>query len=306
MTTPLKKKKIITAMLCNCFTLLTLILSFTTNASDSLVEKRISGERATAKLPFVLTPHKVNYIMATYNDTPNVEPFREEIELRGFEPNLEHFEIKFQVSVKVPLMYNVFGDNGHLFVAYTNQSYWQISNTIASSPFRETNHEPEVFMMFNNDWQIAGLTNSLLGLGFVHQSNGSYSERSRSWNRIYGTAVFDKGPFALRGKLWWRIPEDEKAFEDDPEGDDNPDINEYMGNFEITAAYAFDEQRFTMMVRNNLDKPNRGAVELTWSYPIKDNLRLYSQYFYGYGESMIDYNAKTNRIGIGFAINDIF
>ena len=74
----------------------------------------------------------------------------------------------------------------------------------------------------------------------------------------------------------------------------------------MTAAYAFNEQRFTMMIRNNLDKPNYGAMELTWSYPIKHNLRLYTQYFYGYGEIMIDYNAQTQRIGIGFALNDIF
>lgn len=285
---------------------LTLALSFTVHASDSLVEDRINNERATGKQPFVLTPHNVNYVLATYNDSPNIEPFVEEAELRGYEPDMDNFEVKFQVSVKFPLMYNVFGDNGHLFLAYTNQSYWQINNTESSSPFRETNHEPEVFMMFNNDWKIAGLTNSLLGVGFVHQSNGSYLGRSRSWNRIYGIAVFDKGAFALKSKLWWRIPEDEKSFEGDPQGDDNPDIDDYMGNFELTAAYGFDGQRVTMMVRNNLDKPNYGAMELTWSYPIKDNLRLYTQYFHGYGESMIDYNARTQRIGIGFALNDIF
>ncbi|EDM67950.1 putative outer membrane phospholipase A precursor [Moritella sp. PE36] len=298
--------KTIMAVSLHWFISLIFAISFTANASDSLVEKRIHDERTTSDQPFVLTPHNVNYILATYNDSPNIEPFREEAELRGYEPSLDNFEIKFQVSVKFPIMYNVFGDNGHLFMAYTNQSYWQINNTDASSPFRETNHEPEVFMMFNNDWKIAGLTNSLLGVGFVHQSNGSYSERSRSWNRIYGIAVLDKGSFALRGKIWWRIPEDEKEFEDAPQGDDNPDIDDYMGNFELTAAYALDEQRFTMILRNNLDKPNYGAMELTWSYPIKDNLRLYTQYFYGYGESMIDYNTQTQRIGIGFALNDIF
>ena len=304
MATQMTKR--ITTIPRNTFILFILAIGFTANASDSLVEQRISDERSTSELPFVLTPHKVNYILATYNDSPNIEPFREEAELHDSEPVMDNFEIKFQVSVKFPLMYNVFGDNGHLFMAYTNQSYWQINNKEVSSPFRETNHEPEVFMVFHNDWHIAGLTNSLLGVGFVHQSNGSYLGRSRSWNRIYGTAVFDKGSFALRGKLWWRIPEDKKKVESDTQGDDNPDINEYMGSFEITAAYALDEQRFTMMLRNNLDKPNYGAVELTWSYPIKDNLRLYTQYFYGYGESLIDYNAQTQRIGIGFALNDIF
>ena len=175
-----------------------------------------------------------------------------------------------------------------------------------SSPFRETNHEPEIFMVFNNDWQLAGLTNSLLAVGAVHQSNGNYLGRSRSWNRVYGTMIFDRGSFALKGKLWWRIPEDKKEFKDDTQGDDNPDIGDYMGNFEISAAYGLDEHRFTALMRNNLDKPNHGALEMTWSYPIKGNLRLYTQYFNGYGESLIDYNAPTQRIGLGIAINDIF
>ena len=282
------------------------ITSLTVHAEDSLVENRLKDELLTAELPFVLTPHKVNYILfATYNDNPNIDPFLPEAEQQDIEPVIDNVEAKFQISFKFPLMYNVFGDNGHLFVAYTNQSYWQVYNKDISSPFRETNHEPEIFMLFNNDWEIAGMTNSFWGIGAVHQSNGQTPSRSRSWNRIYGTMVFDGGPFALAGKVWWRIPEDEKESADDPRGDDNPDIEDYMGNFELSGVYGLDEHRFTMMLRNNLSSPNYGAIELTWSYPIIGNLRLYTQYFNGYGESLIDYNAHTQRIGIGVSINDI-
>ncbi|MCG9697578.1 phospholipase A [Shewanella sp. Isolate11] len=272
--------------------------------TESLLEKRIKEEVATAELPFVITPHNVNYILpVTYNTSPNMEPFVDRI--AGGDAEVDEMEAKFQISFKFPLMYNIFGDNGHLFFAYTNQSYWQLYNKEISSPFRETNHSPELFMVFNNDWKLGPLTNSLIAVGVMHQSNGQSGELSRSWNRIYGSMVFDNGPFATAAKVWWRIPEDEKETPTSARGDDNPDILDYMGYFELTSVYGIDEHRVSMMLRNNLQKKNRGAVELTWSYPVIGNLRVYAQYFNGYGESLIDYNAHTNRFGIGVAINDI-
>ncbi|WP_394131987.1 phospholipase A [Shewanella maritima] len=272
--------------------------------ADSLVEERVKDELETSEKPFVITPHKANYLLpVTYQTRPNSHPF--EIKYPDEDIAVDEMEAKFQISFKFPLWYNVFGDNGHLFFAYTNQSYWQVYNKDASSPFRETNHEPEMFMLFNNDWEVAGLTNSFWGFGIVHQSNGQSQILSRSWNRIYGTMVFDRGPFALALKAWWRIPEDEKEDPTDPRGDDNPDIGDYMGNFELTGVYGLGDHRFTMLLRNNLSSDNRGAVEVTWSYPIIGNLRLYTQYFNGYGESLIDYNHHNQRIGIGVALNDI-
>jgi len=273
-------------------------------AEDSLVDERVKGELATSEKPFVITPHKANYLLpVTYQTRTNSLPF--EIKYPDEDFSIDNLEAKFQISFKFPIMYNVFGDNGHLFFAYTNQSYWQVYNEEASSPFRETNHEPEVFMLFNNDWKIAGFTNSFLGVGAVHQSNGQTNQLSRSWNRIYGSAIFDRGPFALGLRVWWRIPEDAKEDINSAKGDDNPDIGSYMGNFELTGVYVLDEHRFTMLLRNNLRDNNRGAVELTWSYPIIGTLRVYTQYFNGYGESLIDYNHHNQRIGIGIALNDL-
>ncbi|AZG33623.1 MULTISPECIES: phospholipase A [Shewanella] len=283
-----------------------LLLGYSTIAiaEVSLVDERVKGELATSEKPFVITPHKANYLLpVTYQTRTNALPFESKYPDEDF--TIDNLEAKFQISFKFPIMYNVFGDNGHLFFAYTNQSYWQVYNEDASSPFRETNHEPEVFMLFNNDWKIGGFTNSFLGIGAVHQSNGQTNQLSRSWNRIYGSAVFDRGPFALGLRVWWRLPEDEKENINVAKGDDNPDINRYMGNFELTGVYGLNEHRFTMLLRNNLRDTNRGAVELTWSYPIIGTLRIYTQYFNGYGESLIDYNHHNQRVGIGIALNDI-
>ncbi|MFX6372590.1 phospholipase A, partial [Acinetobacter baumannii] len=71
------------------------------------------------------------------------------------------------------------------------------------------------------------MTNSFWGFGAVHQSNGKSGLLSRSWNRIYGTMIFDAGPLAFATKIWWRIPEDEKTDPYQASGDDNPNIEDY-------------------------------------------------------------------------------
>ncbi|MBF9001332.1 MULTISPECIES: phospholipase A [Vibrio] len=274
----------------------------TNDTDDSLVDERTKEEHKVMDNPFVIMPHKANYLLpVTYNPHPNNKPFRDDDE---YADSLDNFEAKFQISFKMPLAIDLVGD-GDLYFAYTNQSWWQVYNKDSSAPFRETVHEPELFLLFDNDWEVAGFKNSYWMVGADHQSNGRSSTLSRSWNRLYGSMIFDKGPLALSTKVWWRIPESEKSSPTDATGDDNPDITHYMGNFELTGLYGVGEQRYSFMFRNNLEKHNRAALELTWSYPIHRNLRAYVQYFNGYGESLIDYNVHTQRIGVGIALNDL-
>jgi len=39
-------------------------------------------------------------------------------------------------------------------------------------------------------------------------------------------------------------------------------------------------------------------------FPLLDNLKGYVQIYSGYGENMFDAENYSNRIGIGFALND--
>ena len=131
--------------------------------------------------------------------------------------------------------------------------------------------------------------------GLEHQSNGRSEPLSRSWNRIYSLLAFEKGHFYFAIKPWYRIPESRSS-------DDNPDIQKYMGHGEFYAVYTWGKQRFGIMLRNNFRTENYGAVQLDWSFPLHRKFDGYIQYFSGYGESLIDYNHSTSRIGIGIII----
>ncbi|CEF31607.1 hypothetical protein XNW1_3850103 [Xenorhabdus nematophila str. Websteri] len=56
--------------------------------------------------------------------------------------------------------------------SYTQRSWWQLSNKQESSPFRETNDEPQLFLAWLTDYEFAGWHLREIEAGFNHQSNG--------------------------------------------------------------------------------------------------------------------------------------
>jgi phospholipase A1 len=227
--------------------------------------------------------------------SPNEQPF--ELADPDDDFHFQPWETKFQISLKLPVARDLF-NKADLFVAYTNRSFWQQFNKAGSSPFRDSNHEPEAWLSFNNDYELLGFRNSIIRTGISHQSNGQSGRLSRSWNRLYADFIFERGDWYFSFKPWLRI-------EDGSDEDDNPDIEEYMGNFELAGLYKAGEHNFDFMIRNNLDfGDNYGAIQLGWSFPLTERLRGYLQWFNGYGESLIDYNAHSNSIGFGVLLSD--
>ena len=270
-----------------------------------LLKKRMTMEALNRSNRFMLTPHKRNYFFpVSYTRHPNEVPYRnnnsESLSV------LSKTEAEFQLSIKILIHEDVFGDNGHLYLGYTNHSLWQVYNDTDSAPFRETDHQPEFILSFTNDWEIWGFQNRINEFSLNHQSNGLGGALSRSWNRIMFNTVFERGNFAFALSPWYRIPEPEQEYPGDPHGDDNPDIGHYMGNFEFNTAYQHREHIFNAMVRNNLDSDNKGAVELGWSFPLSSNLRGQLKYFKGYGHSLIDYNTDMEIFALGVVFTDLF
>lgn len=267
---------------------------------DNLLLLRLEQERGLQANSFAMTSHNSNYVLPlSYTDHPNQEPFED----TGQE--LQNTEVEFQVSFKVAINEKpLWRDSGYVHFAYTAKSFWQAYNTDESSPFRDTNHEPEIFAVFQTDWQALGARVPLVHLGLSHQSNGRSGAQSRSWHRLYTRIIFDYRNYYWSFKPWWRLPESAKSSPEDPTGDDNPDIDDYYGYFELRGFRRFGQNDLSLMLRNNLRSDNKGAVELGYSYLFAKTKRGYVQLFHGYGDSLLDYNHKTTRLGVGIMLNN--
>jgi phospholipase A1 len=252
-------------------------------------------DKESRKGKYAVRFHRSNYILPyTYVEHPNEEAIQEADPTK----ELTNAEIKFQLSFKVKLMQDILGKNMDLWFGYTQKSFWQFYNFDDSSPFRETDYEPELLLNFRTSYDFLGLKGRFINVGINHQSNGRSEPLSRSWNRVVANFGFERDNFVLLVNTWLRIPEDS-------EDDDNPDIEDYLGYGELQGYYFWKKNRFGVMLRNNFRfDDNRGAMQLEWAFPLIERVSGYIQYFLGYGESLLDYNYKTNRIGIGFILKD--
>lgn len=261
------------------------------------IDQRIQQEQESSENNFSLIPHKPNYLLPfNYNDKIQSYDVYDDIVSSD---EIQPYEVKFQISFKTPLLTDIANLPLSLFAGYTQVSYWQAYNSDYSSPFRETNYEPELFaawkqdIKLTEDWKF-----KLATLNFTHQSNGASEPLSRSWNRIESRLIFENHDLAVSLTSWYRIQESSSE-------DDNPDLLDYYGHGKINAVYTANDNTISVTSRNNLESGfNKGSVELNWSFPIGGKVRGYLQRFSGYGNSLIEYNKYTNTIGLGVSLTD--
>jgi phospholipase A1 len=242
---------------------------------------------------FVFRPHNPNYLVANRSYRPNEEPYKP-FRAADFAGKLSHAELEFQLGFKMKVVETAFELPVDLWFGYTQNSFWQAGNSAASSPFRETNYQPEVMLVTPLNASILGTNLKFLNLGFVHQSNGQSSTLSRSWNRFYAQVGLERGPLSMTAKLWKRVNES-------IEEDNNPDIANYLGHGELTGTYRMDGHEFSAMLRRNLHT-KKGATQLGWAFPLAGPLKGYVHAFSGYGQSLIDYNYFQRSIGAGVMV----
>jgi phospholipase A1 len=189
---------------------------------------------------------------------------------------------------------NIFHQPFDLSFSYTQLNYWQV---YANSPyFRETNYEPQVFFTYT------GLKNWLLSLGLDHQSNGrggtGYDGMERSWNRLFANISFSGEDWLVSMMPWLPIFKSSQDMH-------NPNIARYLGYGRVVFAYTIKRQEFSLIVRNAVESGfHRGALQLSYTFPLYGKIRGMVMFFSGYGQSLIEYDHYTNAYGIGIALSD--
>ncbi len=231
---------------------------------------------------FNLYPYKKNYFLPITYDSNKKN-------------DRKKFETKFQFSIQKPIIHNFLGLDETISFGYTQKSFWQTAKD--SSPFRETNYMPEIFLEAPIDHKyLKGYK-----VSFIHESNGRDEENSRSWNRVYLQSYLQFNKLFVIPKVWLRIPEEKKD-------DDNPDIEDYYGYGDLKLVYPYKKHLFELTLKNNLkfDEENKTSAKLDYTFPLTNSNQDtfgYLQIFHGYGDSLIDYDKKINRIGFGISLS---
>lgn len=251
-----------------------------------------------------LEPYRKNYALIRYTSNINETPHSPSPSHTVTTPYpYRKVETKFQFSAKSEIgnyrdLEFIGFKNFRLWGAFTQQSFWQAFNVGNSSPFRESNYEPELIGTFGTGnaqgWK-------LLNVGLSHQSNGRKEPDSRSWNRLYLQGGWEWDDIHVLARTWWRIPE--KAYTND-----NPDFIDHYGRAELVAHWLPDrDDEIILLLRSNLNAHgHKGFLQLDWASPFKigRSSQLNFQLTTGYGDSLIDYNHWQTTFGIGIVFKE--
>lgn len=258
---------------------------------------------------FGLKPHRPNYLLPYGYATKEYDSYVPA-------DNYKQIEAQLQVSLKIEPFRNLLNLDEVYAIAYSHLSFWQAYTD--SSPFRETNYNPEVFVTFPLSFRkvIPSLHSLTFGIGHLSNGQGNIEEadifeeiealniegdplylrnRSRSVNYVYATASFETDDLITDITLW--LP---NGLNNDLE--DNPDLMDYLGYGNINLKYFYNQHLFNLMVRLNV-ATKKGAFEASYSHPISENVYFYAKLFSGYGESLIDYNNSLTKFSVGFSFS---
>jgi phospholipase A1 len=253
---------------------------------------------------FQLRTYQPNFILVAHHTTNiNQQPSSP---TRGVSERIDTYkpnEVKLQISLRTKVMEDFLLPNADVWVSYTQKSLWQMWNPGDSAPFRSTDYNPDVFYLVpvTDDWDFMPGEAKVryVKVGFAHQSNGNREPDSRSWNYVHFGGAAQFRDFIWESTFKQRINET-------GDDDDNPDLLRYRGSFENRVAWINGSHTYSLTRISRDLSVNRGSWQFDYTMPFNsskpDGLRFYVQLFSGYGETLLDYNHRQNRIGFGFLL----
>ncbi len=232
------------------------------------------------------------YFIYLYNFTPMANPLYVPYELKG------------QISFRVPLVRNILNSGGIFYFAFTDTFFFQLFNEKASSPVRDNDFQPEFLFTYPMNIAFWGGTLTELTTGWRHISNGEIdmaqgglTDKSRGSDRW----IF-KGRWTT---THWGV--DAEVFVPVRFYPENPLIYKYMGSLELKVFMRYHKHLADMTLTGLLRKiqPGKkvnnvhGGLRLSYTYKINPYYGIYVQYFVGYGDYLYEYDTAGHRIGIG-------
>lgn len=229
--------------------------------------------------------------------------------IKGIKNNYSMSDTKMVLGFKYQII-----EDFNLYGAYSEYFFWDREE--ASMPFRDINHNPELFYRqeINHKW----LEYIDWGI-YEHMSNGQADERSRSIDRRYLSfkTTLRERAFPFTTDVTQNISAVLKVFKYiDGSLGDNLDYDEYVAcfswrleakqwiNFRALTNTKFYVEIIPGKNKKGLDF-NKGSVELGYIFNLEFfgmNPRFYLQAYNGYGESMLEYNHLQHAIRLGLMI----
>lgn len=282
--------------------LIILLIVFTLGYSENIPTPTVYIKIAEKTQPAI---QETNNLFVDAEPQSRLSAYRPIYYLEGIKSNNEIATTKVNISFKYQIVEDL-----NLFFGYSQRLFWDREKS--SKPFRDINHNPEVFYT----WKFNNSLIKSIDLGLhEHLSNGLAGEASRSIDGRYlrfNTSYKYLSFLNFQQKLNISI----KYF-DYYEGwlQDNPDIIKYLGHWKtrisiknyVNFNVLKDTEFYVEFYAGGTDHTDfaKGGLEIghIFNYEFWGlNPRFYIQAFNGYGESLLEYNQLEHALRVGILI----
>lgn len=208
-------------------------------------------------------------------------------------------QTKFQLSIKADLIYPF---NTGFYFGYTQTTWWKVYN---GADTMSANYQPEVFYLLNSKNNIfnnvdLGAIDFIQISPFNHCSTGVEGIDHRSINIYYGQIQISGG-----GRV--SVGDNLKVFGYYTQDKQNKDIEKYKGYYENDIFLKLNSATVEDMTLAELHFKHGGTLSKGWLCAELQTIlfssdfqpRLFIQYFYGYGENIVEYNIKEHSAYAG-------